>query len=380
MKGAIQKILAGTLTAAMFFTPISYATDEGSYSFDNFKVQQEYNDNTFKDVTAPWMKDAVKTSYELGLMNGRGNNTFKPNDNMTLAEAIYIAVQIHDIYTGGDGTIEKAGSAWYDGAVLYALDHDIIQPGTYTNFQKNATRAQMADIFVRALPEGGYGVINQIDTLPDVTSDTSGSESIFTLYRAGILSGSDEYGTFHPASTIRRSEAAVIVARIADPSLRKSVVLRPASIKNAKETTYTAKSNRFKLTTPKAWKEAGIYSSAYNSLELFGAGDLQRITVIESAKKQGDTLKSFSDNFIADMKESLKVPTVYPYASYSLNDADALSCIVTGTLSEVPMSFHFVLVDGGDRYFIINGCTPQNTDTAFAEQFQNIVQSFTLVK
>ena len=47
----------------------------------------------------------------------------------------------------------------------------------------------------------------------------AGSE-VYTLYRAGIIAGSDEYGTFNPDSRIRRSEVAAILVRILDASKR----------------------------------------------------------------------------------------------------------------------------------------------------------------
>ena len=48
---------------------------------------------------------------------------------------------------------------------------------------------------------------------------------IYEFYRAGILTGSDAKGTFHSASTIKRSEAAAILNRMFDASTRKSFTL-----------------------------------------------------------------------------------------------------------------------------------------------------------
>ena len=45
------------------------------------------------------------------------------------------------------------------------------------------------------------------------------------LYRAGVLTGSDDAGSFRPNTTIRRSEAAAIVTRMADPDLREQFTL-----------------------------------------------------------------------------------------------------------------------------------------------------------
>ena len=51
-------------------------------------------------------------------------------------------------------------------------------------------------------------------------------DRIYTFYRAGILTGSDAAGTFHPASTIVRSEAAAILVRMYDASYRVNITLK----------------------------------------------------------------------------------------------------------------------------------------------------------
>lgn len=88
-----------------------------------------------------------------------------------------------------------------------------------------ATRAQFAAILARALPAEALTAQNSvpIDSVPDVPASAAGG--IYTLYRAGILTGSDGKGTFNPNSTISRAEVAAIVTRMADKSLRKSITL-----------------------------------------------------------------------------------------------------------------------------------------------------------
>ena len=51
--------------------------------------------------------------------------------------------------------------------------------------------------------------------------------AVYRLYRAGILTGSDDLGTFYPDSSIQRSAVAAIVTRMASPALRKTVTLAP---------------------------------------------------------------------------------------------------------------------------------------------------------
>ena len=94
------------------------------------------------------------------------------------------------------------------------------------------TRKEFAWIFAHALPKGALPGINTIpdDSIPDVQHSGLAKEfwsfreqayyEIYTLYRAGILNGSDAKGTFNPTSTIKRSEVAAIVVRMMEPAKR----------------------------------------------------------------------------------------------------------------------------------------------------------------
>lgn len=64
--------------------------------------------------------------------------------------------------------------------------------------------------------------INEIPSLPDCSD-----ERILGLYQAGILTGFDPSGTFHGQATLTRAEAAAMLARVLEPSLRLSFSPQP---------------------------------------------------------------------------------------------------------------------------------------------------------
>ena len=70
-------------------------------------------------------------------------------------------------------------------------------------------------------------VINAVadNAIPDVKTGAAFAAEIYDFYRAGILTGSDANGTFHPADSIKRSEVAAILIRMYDSSARKSIAL-----------------------------------------------------------------------------------------------------------------------------------------------------------
>lgn len=91
---------------------------------------------------------------------------------------------------------------------------------------KPVSRSEFVHIFFKAV--GSYKTINSVadNSIPDVRTTDSYGDDIYTFYRAGILTGSDAAGTFHPASTIVRSEAAAILVRMYDASYRVNITLK----------------------------------------------------------------------------------------------------------------------------------------------------------
>ena len=181
---------------------------------------------SFSDVPAShWSCSYVQQCDRLGLMGGTGEDRFSPSGTLQAAEAVTVCVRLRDLYDGGDGTISQEGEHWYDPAVERALELGILTEGQFDRYDRAATRAELAGLLARALPEEEYAPINQIASLPDVTAATPYYQDILTLYNAGILTGSDGYGTFNPAQSITRAEVSAILCRLALPETRVSLTL-----------------------------------------------------------------------------------------------------------------------------------------------------------
>lgn len=180
----------------------------------------------FADVPQDWSREYIVQCYTLGLMSGTGTGIFSPAGTLSVAEAVTVAVRLNDLYAGGDGMVSQEGEHWYDGAVAQAIAIGILPPDENwpDSYTRPATRAELAGLLGLALPDEAYATINQVTALPDVDSTTPYSEEIFRLYQAGVLTGSDAYGTFHPQQTITRAELAAILCRLALPDMRVSFV------------------------------------------------------------------------------------------------------------------------------------------------------------
>ena len=85
-------------------------------------------------------------------------------------------------------------------------------PGKYA-----VQRFQFLDLLDRTLTaaEADLPAINHITVLPD-----TGSPVVLKFYNAGILTGSDQYGTFQGGRELNRGQAAAILARLVDPGQR----------------------------------------------------------------------------------------------------------------------------------------------------------------
>ncbi len=225
-----KKMLSLILAFVMTVSLVSVGFAAG---LENFAKTNTYAVGHFSDVSAnDWFAESVKTAYEMGLIKGNSETTFNPKGNITVAETIALASRLHNIYNGGNGEFTQ-GELWYQVYADYAGENKILRE-TYKDYNAKISRANFAFILVNALPADALPAINAVadGTLPDVADDYKAS-AIYTLYRAGILTGNDEFGTFKPDSTILRSEVAAIITRMADKTQRKVFELKKKGVVSA---------------------------------------------------------------------------------------------------------------------------------------------------
>ena len=192
----------------------------GTAGFSNFNTYRTYRDQ-FTDVkTDGWYYDSIRALFEYGIMDGKSAGSFDPSGSLTIAETIKLAACLHKAYYTGSAVF-SVDSPWYSPYVDYALEKGII-PGAYKNYNAAATRADFALIIASALPDEAVTPINRVvnGSIPDVYEHYSYGPAVYKLYRAGVLVGSDEEGTFFPGRTLRRSEAAAVIFRIVKPDVR----------------------------------------------------------------------------------------------------------------------------------------------------------------
>lgn len=197
-------------------------TESGKDTVESYKFP--FND-VEKDA---WYRKDVETAHKNGLVNGKSDTMFYPDDNMTYAEAVKLACAMHQLYHDKKVTLTAGSSVWYSTYMSYALEKGIIESDLTAVADEKITRSDFVKIFYAALPASEYTVINEVadNAIPDVSLSAKSAKEIYAFYRAGILVGSDNEGTFKPESNIVRSEVAAILTRMFDGSARKTITLK----------------------------------------------------------------------------------------------------------------------------------------------------------
>ena len=183
----------------------------------DFEKVNEYTVGRFTDVAEEdWFAGSVKDAYEYGIMNGVSDDEFYPDGTLTVAEGITIASRIYETLSAR--SIPEHGGKWYEKYVAYAISEGFLKEDKFPDYEREIKRSEIAELLSDVcgeLPE-----INSIESIPDVYPFTEYAEKVLRLYKAGILTGNDAYGTFDPAAALKRSEISAMAVRIADPSKR----------------------------------------------------------------------------------------------------------------------------------------------------------------
>ncbi|MGN1121787.1 MAG: S-layer homology domain-containing protein, partial [Eubacteriales bacterium] len=207
MKRNVFAVLLAVIFAA--FCSISVSAD--------FVRTQTYTAGQFTDVDeSAWYASNVADAYEISLMNGCGDGMFSPETSITIAEAVTMAARVSAMYANEE--IPSVPGEWYAPYVAYAVRKGITEE--YDDYDIPAMRSEVASFFCKALPKEWYTSINEVALIPDVPESAAFYEDLLTLFRAGIVMGSDSYGNFYPYNPITRAEAAAVIARTVLPEQR----------------------------------------------------------------------------------------------------------------------------------------------------------------
>ncbi len=148
-------------------------------------------------------------------ISGYPDNTFKPNDNMKICEAITVVSKV-----GGFGShynpaslskfLDVSESDWYFKNVMYLEEKGLLDFfGEKLRPDDAVTRAEFVELLA------GFGIKNNGTniTFTDVLAGDKHNEAIFAAASAGLVNGYPD-GTFGPDKTITRAEVVTVINRL----------------------------------------------------------------------------------------------------------------------------------------------------------------------
>ena len=172
----------------------------------------------FDDVKGLWCEEIVNTLHSLGIVNGRTDKLFAPDDSLTRAELVQLIANLSgaDLSSYGSAAerfADVSSNAWYYPAVMWAADNNIVYGVSSDEFapDRSITREEAAAVIYRYLGMQPAAAAVSFGDSTDISAYAS--DAVNTLAYEGIISGYPD-NTFRPGGTITRAETASILYRV----------------------------------------------------------------------------------------------------------------------------------------------------------------------
>ena len=177
-------------------------------------VVEKATDMPFSDVSG-WSLEYISSLYAKGIINGKTDDLFMPNESITREEFVKLVVMVFDLVSNETNNkfVDVKEGSWYYDYVLSAYNNAIVNGISETEFGvgQKIKRQDMAKIINSILEKNNiYGKtdsssFNDFDTISDYAKD-----SVAKIKAFGIISG-DENGNFNPNNFATRAEASKMI-------------------------------------------------------------------------------------------------------------------------------------------------------------------------
>jgi len=171
----------------------------------------------FEDVTYHWAREYIDYLYELGIVEGKSDQKFHPDDFITRAELVKIAGSLSEKEISENEQIklfeDVSQDAWYAPFIRFAQLIGAIE-GREGKFYPDeyVTRAAALKVIIELAT---FDDVKQVTSAPflDAPADAWFAKHVAYAKENGFLKGivSDE---FRPGDNITRAEVALVVSRV----------------------------------------------------------------------------------------------------------------------------------------------------------------------
>ena len=165
-----------------------------------------------------WAEEAIVTLADKGIINGKGDGKFAPDDMVTREEFTKMIVEALNVEADGEVSFSDVDkNAWYHSYIAKAYGANIIKGMDSDSFGigRNITRQDMAVICLNAAKNAGISIPEMSDEAfsDDAAISDYAKNAVYTLKEMQIIGGMGN-NSYEPQGFATRAQAAVIIYRL----------------------------------------------------------------------------------------------------------------------------------------------------------------------
>lgn len=240
------------------------------------KSQYAARRKSFVDVDNHWAREEINACVENDIIAGYGDSTFRPNNNVTVAEFIKMVVKSVDYQL-----VRSGENVWPDFYIETAKYNMLVLDDEFDNYDLPITRSQAVNMLSRIIDLSD--VKESKNKFKDIEQENK--KVILKLNKLGIINGYED-NTFRGEKNITRAEAIVIINRAI--ASRKEII-------SGKKYDITSQTNLSNYNT----NELGMYEFAYEI-------DDNKILIFDNGRFSNLNAYEINDSII-DVKKVIKI-------------------------------------------------------------------------
>ncbi|OGO78086.1 MAG: hypothetical protein A2Y23_15505 [Clostridiales bacterium GWB2_37_7] len=177
------------------------------------------------DGKAHWAKDYIDKLIDKLIIAGYPDGTFKPNN------PVEVDAYIKMVVAALGNNFENGKDYWATPFINKAIELKLIDSNEFNTYRRVITREEAAKVIVQALATleqlPSEEEINKYKSVvPDYAKiSVQYKQHALIAYATGMITG-DPKGNFNPTDNLSRAEAATVIMRLLDKSLRKPIAVQ----------------------------------------------------------------------------------------------------------------------------------------------------------
>lgn len=165
-------------------------------------------DKGYTDIENHWSKSIVARLDTYGVVKGYGDDTFRPDRKMSVAEFLKMML------VSMGNTLENGQIYWASEYINKAIELELIEENEFSDYDAKVTRMQMARIVANALgnvtAEDEYTVKSKVYDYATIQEDYK--EDVIVAVGEKIITGYED-GSFRPYEIVTRAQASAVMVR-----------------------------------------------------------------------------------------------------------------------------------------------------------------------